>query len=369
MSTYFLYRHIRPDTNQPFYIGIGSKKESKSLKVEFKRAFEFDPDKRSQFWYRIFEKCNKQIDVEIIYETDSWDCAKEKEKEFIRLYGRRDLGKGHLVNMTDGGDGTLGSIPSEKTRKQISDANKGKSRGKGRKATPEARANMSKAQKGNHSALGVKRSEETKRKMSLSQKGKPKKNGKGKGWHHSDETKLKISVSNKGKQHKPHSEETKLKISKSSTGRKQTEATKQKMSKAKTGIPLSPEHIEKIRILKTGTKASPETRLKMSESGKKAWDDGVGKRKDYVVSDETKAKQSAARRGKKQSPESNAKRSKAMKGYKFPPEFGLKISLAKKGKPLNRKGYVHSEATKLKMSETRKQYWNNRKGSQLNFWL
>jgi hypothetical protein len=39
--------------------------------------------------------------------------ANHKEKEFIQLYGRKDLGLGELVNMTDGGDGTIGRILSE----------------------------------------------------------------------------------------------------------------------------------------------------------------------------------------------------------------------------------------------------------------
>ena len=36
---YYLYRHIRLDKNEPFYIGIGTKKESKA-KIKFNKKFQ-----------------------------------------------------------------------------------------------------------------------------------------------------------------------------------------------------------------------------------------------------------------------------------------------------------------------------------------
>lgn len=251
MSEFYCYRHIRPDTNQPFYIGIGAKKETKEINLEYKRAYDFN--KRTKFWLRVFEKCNKQIDVEIIYETDSWDYAKEKEKEFIQLYGRRDLGNGTLVNMTDGGDGVLGGNPSEETRKKISDGLKGKKHSPehieafrisnaGKKATVETKAKMSKAR------LGKKHSLESRQKMSKAQTGKKRAPT-------SDETKLKMSLAGKGRpshrKGKTMSEEACLNMSKAQTGRKHTEETKKKMSLV--------DH-----VWRRGKKASEETRLKMS---------------------------------------------------------------------------------------------------------
>ena len=95
----YIYRHIRLDKNEPFYIGIGSDDEGK-----YKRAYGGD---RNNHWNNIVK--NFPYDVEILLDDLSWEEACEKEKEFIQLYGRKDLGNGTLVNLTDGGEGTLGS--------------------------------------------------------------------------------------------------------------------------------------------------------------------------------------------------------------------------------------------------------------------
>ena len=102
-----VYRHIRLDKNEPFYIGIGRNE---------KRAYQKGNKRRSKFWQSI--TCKTEYRVEILFNNVSWDFAKEKEKEFIALYGRIDKKTGCLCNMTDGGDGALGQLHSEKTRKQ-----------------------------------------------------------------------------------------------------------------------------------------------------------------------------------------------------------------------------------------------------------
>lgn len=102
---FFVYRHIRLDNNQPFYIGIGKKpKKYNTFEREYRRAF--DKNSRNRFWKFITDK--SEYRVEIVFETDSHEEVKEKEIEFIKLYGRRNLGKGTLTNLTDGGDGTKG---------------------------------------------------------------------------------------------------------------------------------------------------------------------------------------------------------------------------------------------------------------------
>ena len=87
-----VYRHIRLDKNEPFYIGIG---------LDEKRAY--NKKNRSGFWKLITKKTD--YEVQILFDDLSWDEACEKEKEFITLYGRKDLGTGSLVNLTNGGDG------------------------------------------------------------------------------------------------------------------------------------------------------------------------------------------------------------------------------------------------------------------------
>ena len=97
-----LYRHIRQDKNKPFYIGIGESED---------RAYETKG--RTRAWKNISKK---GYDVEVLFNDLSWEEACEKEVEFIALYGRRDKKAGTLVNMTDGGEGTVGYRHTVKTK-------------------------------------------------------------------------------------------------------------------------------------------------------------------------------------------------------------------------------------------------------------
>ncbi len=100
-----LYRHIRLDTNKPFYIGIGKSD---------KRAF--DGIHRSAMWKRV---ASKGYRVELLMEDITWEEACKKEIEFIELYGRKDLGLGTLVNLTDGGDSSIGYNHTANTKNLI----------------------------------------------------------------------------------------------------------------------------------------------------------------------------------------------------------------------------------------------------------
>lgn len=110
----YLYRHIRLDKNEPFYIGIGSDRN-------YKRASAIKD--RNKHWKNIANKYGYEI--EILVDDLTWDEACKKEKEFINLYGRIDLGLGSLVNLTDGGDGVIGVIYSNERKKNISNRIKG----------------------------------------------------------------------------------------------------------------------------------------------------------------------------------------------------------------------------------------------------
>jgi len=98
----YVYRHIRKDKNQPFYIGIGNDSNGK-----YSRAF--DMRGRNKIWHRI-QKIS-DYEVEILFDKLSWEDACEKEKEFIKLYGRKIDG-GILANLTFGGEGQLGMYGS-----------------------------------------------------------------------------------------------------------------------------------------------------------------------------------------------------------------------------------------------------------------
>lgn len=134
----YLYRHIRLDKNVPFYIGIGSYRKNRSDTLE--RAY--SKNCRSKFWHRVANKTEYR--VEIMLENLTRDEACEREREFILLYGRRDIGTGTLVNMTDGGDGVFNLSPE--SRKIMSD--KAKILSKGRTHSEETKQKLSSMKKG-----------------------------------------------------------------------------------------------------------------------------------------------------------------------------------------------------------------------------
>lgn len=140
MSRHYLYRHIRLDSQEPFYIGIGTKPDYnvRSHERQYHRAYV--KAKKSTFWKNITSKTD--YEVEILMESDDYDFIKQKEIEFIALYGRRDLGLGTLVNMTDGGDGVSNKVLSKETRDKMSKSAMGK------KASDETKAKLSLASKG-----------------------------------------------------------------------------------------------------------------------------------------------------------------------------------------------------------------------------
>ncbi len=110
---YFLYRHIRLDKNEPFYIGIGTKRNCYTgIGQEYHRAGL--KVKRNIIWNHIKNKTNYK--VEIILESNDYDFIKRKEQEFIRLYGRKDTKSGILANRSGGGEGNPNFIPSELAR-------------------------------------------------------------------------------------------------------------------------------------------------------------------------------------------------------------------------------------------------------------
>ena len=128
----YVYRHIRLDKNEPFYIGIGN---NNIYRLTEKRG-------RNIIWKQIANKTN--YEVEILFDDLTWKQACEKEIEFINLYGRIDIKTGCLANMTNGGDcGTIGRkyIPSFEHKEKLSKSSIGK------KMSESAKKKMSNNQK------------------------------------------------------------------------------------------------------------------------------------------------------------------------------------------------------------------------------
>lgn len=107
---YYVYLHITKDTGIPFYVGKGKDRRAYSKQA------------RSKHWHNTVLKSGYTI--EFIETNLSHEEAVEKEIFWIIHFGRKDLGKGTLVNFTDGGEGTAGRLMNEKTKKIISECNR-----------------------------------------------------------------------------------------------------------------------------------------------------------------------------------------------------------------------------------------------------
>lgn len=199
-----VYFHLNPITGIPFYVGIG---------VKFRP---YRTSGRSVLWNRHVEKYG--FHVKIVELFDTWNEAQEKEKYYIKFYGRIDKKTGCLVNHTDGGDGALGNITnigkkhSEESKLKRSIALKGRKPSKecteGRKLAGYKAWNK-----------GIPMREESKERLSESKKGITL----------SEEHRNKISEKLKGR---VFSEETKRKNSESLKGRIKSDEHKRKLSEA-----------------------------------------------------------------------------------------------------------------------------------------
>ena len=185
----YVYKHIRKDTNEVFYIGIGKTKNRP-----------YETSRRNEYWKRIVNKVGHI--VEIIEDGLTWEQACEMETKLIKQYGRKDLNEGSLVNMTDGGDGLYGVIFTKERNEKISKTQKGITFENrfGKEISDKLKKNLS------NSNLGKKLSTETKNKMKVYHTGKV---GPRLGMVTSAETKEKIRQSKLGH---IKSEETKNKI-------------------------------------------------------------------------------------------------------------------------------------------------------------
>lgn len=183
LNNYFIYWHKKADDNYIFYIGQGVKKgREKSLA------------NRNNHWQNTVKKHG--FVSEIISNNLTKQQADNLEKFLIKELGRQDLGKGPLVNMTDGADGVFNI--SNEVRRRMSllkigkyDGEKNPMFGKTFKHTDEAKEKIRK------SSIGRLHSQETKDKLS----------GKnshmfGKTFAHTDDSKKKIGLAFKGKKQK-----------------------------------------------------------------------------------------------------------------------------------------------------------------------
>lgn len=158
MDDFIVYIHIRPDTNEPFYVGMGVIGRNLSLAG------------RNNFWENIVNKNNGVFESKIIFEglTEEESLLKEREVElFLRSKGYK------LTNIIECGikGRPAGLKHSKETIQKMSEYwkqyyNENPSPKKGIKMSKESSLKKSKAMMGKKVRLGIKDSDETRKKKS-----------------------------------------------------------------------------------------------------------------------------------------------------------------------------------------------------------
>jgi hypothetical protein len=162
MNNYYVYTHTKIGEDIPFYIGKGYNRRA------------YSKGGRSTYWHNV-AKNGYNVDFE--FENLDEDTALQMEKDLIKMWGRRDIGTGCLVNLTDGGEGISGYIMSDEQKKSMSVIQKGNKHFLGHTHTEESRKKMSDKikekmtieirKKLSDVSRGKKRTDETKKRQSI----------------------------------------------------------------------------------------------------------------------------------------------------------------------------------------------------------
>lgn len=107
MWQFYVYIHYKVSDGAPFYVGKGKLHKHEP----HRRAFE---PHSSRLWKSAVAEHGVRVELHASCSTDQE--AQTLERHLIASIGRRDLGLGPLVNLTDGGDGHAGLIVSAETR-------------------------------------------------------------------------------------------------------------------------------------------------------------------------------------------------------------------------------------------------------------
>lgn len=219
MPCYYVYTHTRLDTREVFYVGKGTGK----------RAWE--KRGRNVRWRRIANKAGYEVSV-VENGLAEW-YAFEREKDYIILHSAT------VCNMTDGGEGTSGCVPSEEARRNMSIASTG------RLHSEEAKKKMSEYAKSRTY------SEETRKKLSDAAKRKVV----------SQETREKLRIASTGQR---HSAEVRARISAVQIGKVIPEEQRKKISESHRGKKMPASAVAKTAAAHRGMKRSEEARRNMS---------------------------------------------------------------------------------------------------------
>jgi hypothetical protein len=111
MERYYVYEHIKLDTNTVFYVGYS---KISNTGLIYSRAYR-SPYRRTSkngIWEQYV--INIQYVVRIVEEFSTKEEALALEVKLIQHYGRLDLETGDLINQNDGGQGMRNPSPDLK---------------------------------------------------------------------------------------------------------------------------------------------------------------------------------------------------------------------------------------------------------------
>jgi hypothetical protein len=144
MDKYYVYEHLKPNTNEIFYVGKGAGHRANTK------------SNRNIYWHNIVNKYDG-FDVRYLIKNVDEEFALLVECERISQLKMLNI---KICNLTDGGDGVSGYKFTEQQRKNISDGHKGQV------VSEKTRIAVSKAHK------GIPKSAEVRKKISDSNLGK-----------------------------------------------------------------------------------------------------------------------------------------------------------------------------------------------------
>ena len=199
---FYTYIHFKADTHEPFYIGKGQGRRH------------LVKTKRNNYWNNVVRKHG--FTSEILCEWNTEHEALDHEKFLIQFF--KDIGA-PLVNLTDGGEGTSGWVPSDSWRAKKSASQKAN--------FLNPMFNKASAEKRRTTLSGRSLSKEHKEKIALSLIGNTRTSGR----KLSESHKKQISASLMG--------------NKRNLGHKMPDDVKEKIRQSLSGKPKSPETIAK----------------------------------------------------------------------------------------------------------------------------
>lgn len=209
MSRFLIYALVDPRHGKARYIGkscSGMKRPDSHAKPGTLRR---DTNPAKKRWIEELAALGLKYEIVILEELTEFAGLNERERWFIAE--ARRLGT-TLLNMTDGGDGTIGHRHSAKARAAMSTARKGKSYGP---HSPETKAKMSETRKGRV------QSTETRARISAARKGRSYKGTpRRRGIVPSPGSRAKMSEAQKGKVRSP---ETRARMSAGQKARRAAE--------------------------------------------------------------------------------------------------------------------------------------------------